>query len=111
MILRNHTTIERLNDKKFLQANKFNLNVRLTYHEFKAEQLESLLNKVFQPLREAGFDISVFVSVTQTEVKIRSNAPLKSVLSTLNFAYVTEKRFNTSKGVKYLYNIGYNTYI
>lgn len=111
MILRNNTTVENLQDKKFLEANKFNLNLRLTYHEYFAETLENTLKSVFKPLMTAGFSINIFVNANRSEAKITSTTCLKSVLDTLNFAYVVEKRFNTSKGVKYVYNIGYNTYI
>jgi len=111
MILRNGVKIQQLENKAFLQKNKFNLNLRLTYHEYIAERLENTLKSVFKPLVKAGFSISIFVNANRSEAKITSTTCLKSVLDTLKFAYVVEKRFNTSKGVKYVYNIGYNTYI
>ena len=104
MILRNGVTLENLNNKAFLQANKFNLNLRLTYHEYVAEKLEMLLNKF---LRVSDNNVRVLVNETRSEAKIFSNRSLKSVLDLMGFDYVVEKKFNN----KFVYNVGYTTYI
>jgi len=110
MLARN-CTLENLKNKAFLRANRLDATIRLSYHEYMAELLETKLNGVFEPLRNAGFSISVFANANRSEVKIRSNADLKSVLNTLKVAYIDENKYNTKKGVVFTYNIGYNTYI
>ena len=104
MILRNNVTIKMLENKDFLQANKFNLNLRLTYHEYVAEKLEMLLNKFF---KASNANVRVLVNETRSEAKIFSNRSLKSVLDLMGFDYVVEKKFNN----KFVYNVGYTTYI